>query len=116
LNVRDLLYDDGGLVLDEDGLTIRRYYFPWAGPKRIPYTSIRTVVARPMGWLTGKGRGWGTAGLGYWLPLDLRRWRKSMLLVFDVGGRVKPCVSPADHQRVIELLRGRVPIDLSPSR
>jgi len=107
----DVLYDDGGLLLDEDGLTIRRYYFPRAGPKRIPYTTIRHVVARPMGWLTGKGRGWGTADLGYWLPLDLRRWRKPMLLVFDVGARVKPCVSPDDPQRVIELLRERVPID-----
>jgi hypothetical protein len=46
-----VLYDDGGISLDEDGLTIRRYYFPWAGPKRISYTNIRRVVARPMGWL-----------------------------------------------------------------
>ena len=27
------LYDDGGLLLDEEGVTIRRYYFPWAGAK-----------------------------------------------------------------------------------
>ena len=107
----DVLYDDGGLLLDKDGLTIRRYYFPWARPKRIPYPAIRRVVARPMGWLTGKGRGWGTANLGYWLPLDLRRWRKSILLVFDVGARVKPCASPDDPQRVIELLRERVAVD-----
>jgi len=111
LSVRDVLYDDGGLQLDEDGLTIRRYYFPWAGPKRIPYAAIRHVIARPMGWLTGKGRGWGTANPGYWLPLDLRRWRKPILLVFDVGTRVKPCVSPDEPQRVIELLRERVPIN-----
>jgi hypothetical protein len=31
--------------------------------------------------------------------------------VFDVGARVKPCVSPDDPRRVIELLRERVPID-----
>jgi len=44
--VRDVLYDDGGVVLDDDGLTIRRYYFPWAGPKHIPYSAIRHVVAK----------------------------------------------------------------------
>jgi len=111
VNMGDVLYDDGGLLLDEDGVTIRRYYFPWAGPKRVPYTVIRHVFTRPMSWRAGKGRGWGTANLGYWLPLDLRRWHKSTLLVFDVGGRVKPCVSPDDPQRVIELLRDRVTID-----
>jgi hypothetical protein len=107
----DVLYDDGSLLLNEDGLTIRRYYFPLAWPKRIRYTAIRHVHIRPMGWFAGKGRGWGTAHPGYWLPLDLRRWRKSTLLVLDVRSRVKPCVSPNDPQRVIELLRDRVTID-----
>ena len=65
------------------------------------YTAIRHAAAPAMGWRTGKGRGWDTAHPGYWLPLDLRRWRKHILLVFDVGRRVKPCV----------LLRDRVPID-----
>jgi hypothetical protein len=36
VDVGDVLYRDGGLSLDEDGLAIRHYYFPWAGPKRIP--------------------------------------------------------------------------------
>lgn len=109
--VGDWFYDDGGLRLDEHGLTIRRYYFPWAGPKYVAYSEVRKVEARPMGGLTGKGRGWGTADPRYWLPLDLRRARKHTLLVFDVGRRVKPCVSPEDPDRVIELLRARVPVD-----
>lgn len=102
------LYDDGGLVLDEDGLTIRRYYFPWAGSKRISYANIRRAEVRPMGWFTGRGRVWGTADPRYWLPLDVRRARKHTLLVFDTGRCVKPCVSPDDPDRVVELLRGRV--------
>jgi hypothetical protein len=107
----DALYNDSGLLLDDDGLTIRRYYFPWAGPKRIRYAHVRRVMVRPMGWLTGKGRGWGTAHPGYWFPLDLRRARKDTLLVFDLGRRVKPCVTPDDPDRVVDLLRGRVPLD-----
>jgi hypothetical protein len=55
LNVGDVVYDDGGLVLDEDGVTIRHYDFPWAGSKRIRSTTIRHVVIRPMGWLTARG-------------------------------------------------------------
>jgi hypothetical protein len=106
----DALYDDGKLVLHEHGMTIRHYYFPWAGPKRIPYAKVRNVVVRPMSWRTGRGRLWGTADLRYWLPLDLRRPGKHTLLCVDVGRYVKPCVSPDDPNRVIGLLRGRVPV------
>jgi hypothetical protein len=111
VEVGNALYDDGGLSLDEDGLTIRRCYFPWAGPKRIRYAEIQHVEARPMGWLTGKGRGWGTAHPGYWFPLDLRRARKQILLVFNVGRRVRPCVTPDHPQWVIDLLRDRVRVN-----
>lgn len=104
------LYDDGGLLLDDEGLTIRRYYFPWAGPKRIAYTRIRQATVRPMGWLTGKGRGWGTAHPGYWFPLDLHRARKRVLVVLDLGRKVKPCVTPDDPDRFIRLLDTRVPV------
>jgi hypothetical protein len=109
--VADVLYSDGVLVVDTTGLTLRHYYFPWAGAKRIEYSAIRRAEARPMTWLTGKGRWWGTSRPGYWLPLDLHRSSKSTLLVFDLGGRVKPCVSPDEPERVLELLRSRVSVD-----
>ncbi|WP_375483623.1 hypothetical protein [uncultured Mycobacterium sp.] len=103
-----VLYDDGGLMLDEHGVTIRRYYFPWAGSKHIAYQAIRRVDARPMSWLTGRGRGWGTSRPGYWFPLDIRRARKRTLVVFDLGRRVKPCVTPDEPARVIQLQCRRV--------
>jgi hypothetical protein len=64
-----------------------------------------------MTWLTGKGRVWGTGHPGYWFPLDMRRMNKTEMLVLDLGGRVKPCVSPDDPQRVLELLRTRVRVE-----
>ncbi|BBZ10257.1 hypothetical protein [Mycobacterium branderi] len=106
----DALYDDGGLRLDEDGVTIRRYYFPWAGPKRFGYNAIRHVEVRPLNWLSGKGRGWGTAHPGYWFPLDMRRHGKSTLLIFDLGSRVKPCVTPDEPDHVMQLLRSRASV------
>jgi hypothetical protein len=103
-------YDDGLLRLDEGGVTLRRYYFPWAGSKHIAWSQVRGVRVRRMTWLTGKGRIWGTATLTHWLPLDLRRPGKAILLVFDVGRRVKPCVSPDDPRQVIDLLRLQAPV------
>lgn len=107
----DVLYRDGCLALDEEGITIRRYYFPLGSDKRIAYNDIRGVRIVTMNWLTGKGRLWGTADPRCWLPLDLRRYRKDKLLVIDVGRRVKPCVSPDDPDRAAEHLQTRVPVN-----
>ena len=101
----EVLYDDGKVLLDREGVTLRRYYFPLGTSRRIPYQRIHTVGARPMGWWSGKGRGWGTAHPGYWLPLDLSRARKNTLVVLDLGSRVKPAFSPDDPDQVLEILR-----------
>jgi hypothetical protein len=104
-----VLYDDGRCLLDDDGLTLRRYYFPFATSKRIPYGQIREFHARPMGWLTGKGHGWGTSNPRYWLPLDMTRRRKSILIVVDVAAHVKPAFSPDKPDEVLRVLGEHVP-------
>jgi hypothetical protein len=108
--VTEALYEDACVRLDDDGITIRRYYFPLAGSKRVAYTDIQNVKTEPMSWSSGKGRIWGATDPRYWFPLDIRRGRKNTLLVLDVGARVRPCITPDDPDRVIELLRDRVPV------
>jgi hypothetical protein len=100
----EVVYDDGRVVLDHDGITLRHYYFPLGTSKHIPYDRIRRVWTRPLGWLTGKGRGWGTVHPGYWLPLDMSRPRKHVLVVLDLGGHIKPAFTPDDPDRVLEIL------------
>jgi hypothetical protein len=99
------LYEDAGLLLDENGITIRRYYFPMGA-----YTDIQGVKSEPMTRLSGKGRFWGASDPRYWFPLDLRRGGKPSLPILDVGARVKSCITPEDPDRVLELLRARVPV------
>lgn len=112
--VSNVLYDDGRVLLHEDALTLRRYYFPLGTSKRIPYGQIQRVSAQPMGWLTGKGRGWGAAHPSYWLPLDLTRPRKNTLIVLDLGAHVKPSFSPDEPEMVLRLLRERIHHDQDP--
>lgn len=106
--VHDMLYDDGLVRLDDDGITLRRYYFPWATSKHIRYQDVRGVQARPMTWLTGKGRLWGTSSFRYWLPLDTKRPSKDTLVVLDLGGKVKPAFSPDDPDKVVALITQRL--------
>lgn len=83
-----LVYNDGLVELDETGITLRRYYFPFGTAKHIPYEKIRGVQERQLSGLTGRSRLWGTANPRYWAPLDLHRVHKSRALVLDLGRRV----------------------------
>ena len=104
----DIEYDDGRAVIDGNGVTLRRYYFPTGQSKHIPYRQIHAAEVQPMGWWTGKGRGWGSADPHYWLPLDISRPRKDKLVVLDLGGFVHPAFSPDEPDRVIAILRQHV--------
>ncbi len=73
--MKQMLYDDGLVQLDSDGLTIRRYYFPLGTSKRIPYARIKGVQERRMGAL--KGRLWGSGTGTHWIRADHRRGRHS---------------------------------------
>lgn len=109
-----VLYDDGTCLLDEEGLTLRGYYFPFGTRKYIPYARIVDVRTQSMGWLTGKGRIWGTSHPRRWLPLDATRPRKSTVIVLNIGARVRPSFTPNDPDDVLRHLRQRCPQLLIP--
>ena len=104
----EALYEDAGLVLDDDGITIRRYYFLLSVPKRVAYNKIRGIRAKPMSWASGKGRFLGAVKPRYRLPRDVHRASKQTLLILELGRWIKPCITPEDPARVIALLRDRV--------
>lgn len=107
--VGEVLYDDGLVELDAQGITLRRYYFPVGVSKRIAYTDIRDVQQRPMGAWTGKARLWGSGDLRHWAPLDLHRPEKDTAIIIDLGRFVRPVFSPDDPERVMSLLHEHVP-------
>ncbi len=106
-----VLYDDGCTVLDADGVTLRHYYFPTGKAKTIPYARIQVARTQKMGWSSGKGRLWGSGGLTSWLPMDSSRAGKDVLVLLDLGGRVRPGFSPDDPAAVLALLAERVQVE-----
>lgn len=89
-------YEDGSVLVDEKGVTLRGYYFPGGRARTIAFADIVSVDVQPLTWFNGRGRLWGSARLTRWLPLDLGRVRRSELVVLDVGGRVRPAFTPRD--------------------
>jgi hypothetical protein len=98
-------YDDGQVQLDRHALTLRRYYFPSGTAKVIPLRTIKGYRAESLGVLTQRFRIWGSSDLRRWLPLDVRRPLKSVLVTLDVPGTwPAPACTPEDPEMFLALL------------
>ncbi len=103
----DVVYDDGLVVLDEAGVTLRYYYFPVATAKFVPYSKIRAVDTAVLGMWNGKWRLWGAPWIDQWLPLDVKRPTKDTAVVLTLR-RISPVFTPDDPERVAQLIRERM--------
>lgn len=99
------LYRDRWISCTEDAVVIR-WYYPW-GTKRVPYSAIQSVTLADLSRLRGKARIWGTANPGYWTSLDPGRPRKSTALILDLGGTVRPFITPDDAGAVADIIVAR---------
>ena len=95
-------YRDRFISCTPQGITIR-WYYPW-GAKHVPYASLRAVQRVEMTPGRGQWRIWGTASPRYWASLDPARPRKDVGLILDVGGTVRPFISPDDPDAFEEAL------------
>jgi hypothetical protein len=102
-----MLYRDRWVSCTPRALVIRGYYFPLGLPKTVPYEAIRTVKQVSLGWLSGRGRIWGTGLPWYWLHLDLRRPARREALVLDVGRKIRPVITPDDVPAVRAIIEAR---------
>ena len=98
-------YDDGLIQLDREALTLRRYHFPSGTSKIIPLRDIRGYRTGPLGLFLQRFRLWGSSDFRRWLPLDVRRPLKSMLVTLDVPGTYPdPACTPVRPAEFVELL------------
>jgi hypothetical protein len=105
-------YTDKWLTVDEHGVAIRAYYFPW-GTKHISLESIDGVERVDMTVARGRARIWGTSNPSVWASLDPGRPRKRVGFLLDVGKSVKPFITPDDPDAFEMALRSLT--DLPPA-
>jgi hypothetical protein len=101
-----MLYDDGRIALDDDGLVIRRYYL-W-GHKRIPYTAIRSVTRFPLNNMRGRCRIWGSGDFKHWYNLDQSRSKKTDGFEIHTTSRTVPVITPDHPDEVARILSEQV--------
>lgn len=90
------LYEDRWITCTPQHLTIRGYYFPMGTAKTIPLDRIEHVEKIEIGPVSGQLRIWGTSSPRYWAHFDLRRPYKTVAFVLDLGGYVRPFITPED--------------------
>jgi hypothetical protein len=97
--VSAVLYRDRRIECLDEAVIIHGYYFPW-GRKTIPYGRIRGVEEIAMGPATGQWRIWGSGDFRHWFNLDPGRTHKTRALILDLGGFVRPVITPDNVDQV----------------
>ncbi len=103
---RQWLYSDHVLRMDDRGIVIRHYYWP-AGNKRISYREIEGFTRRPLKAWHGQYRVQGIDFRRRWYSRDRTRGEKESAIDLDIGGLVRPVLTPDDPQWVAEILTER---------
>lgn len=106
METEGLLYDDGRIACDDEGVTIRWYYL-W-GHKRIPFRAIRSARTFPLGPMRGRWRLWGSGDFVHWYNLDGSRPKKTTGIEIDTGERVRPCITPDDAEALARIIAEHV--------
>jgi hypothetical protein len=98
-------YDDGLVQLDRAAITLRRYHFPSGTSKVVALDTVRGYKAESLGLFMVRFGLWGSPDLRRWLPLDVQRPFKSMLITLDVPGTwPSPAFTPARPDEFTALL------------
>lgn len=89
-----LLYEDKYVRITEEGVTIRRYFFPTFQSTTVPWSAIKCFQLEPVNFL--KSKGWGMGLSNVWWAMDLgrqfsRQQRKFCSISVSSEGRKCKC-------------------------
>lgn len=101
-----VLYRDGMVTLDHEGVVISGYYLPF-GRHRIPYGRIRAVDEHPL----TRGREFRLHGFvwpRYWYHRDARRAERGVGLELRTETLLWPVLTPTDVDAVKEIVEQQV--------
>jgi hypothetical protein len=101
----DAIYDDDAASLDDQGITIKNYWY--SGHRRsITYKTIRFAAIIELGMLSGRHR---LVGIGFRRPRHFFHWdrtrsTKTQGIELNTGRRMRTAITPTDPGSVFEAI------------
>jgi hypothetical protein len=103
-----ILYEDKYIVITNEFITIKAYYFPFAISKTIPFSKIKRIDISEINSLTGKLKIWGMNYKMFWFHFDATRMFKNQCIVLDTGACIKPAITPDNMIQVFGILNDKI--------
>lgn len=101
------LYVDGTVRLNDRGVTIRHFYFPFVS-RFLPYERIVAVHVAELPDIGGRWRIWGTTDFSCWYSFDIRRPWKSTAIVLETFGWATLAFTPKDPDKVESIIAAQL--------
>ena len=102
------IYSDSLVIITEDAIIFKRYYYPTREPKRVLFADINLIVVKKPTIWNGKWRLHGTGTFATWFPEDQQRPSREKIFFAKLKKQwVKIAFTVEDSERVEEILRGK---------
>jgi len=102
----ETIYSDSLVILTEDAIIFKRYYYPTREPKRVAFADIKHIVVKEPTIWNGKWRLHGTGSFTTWFPEDQKRPTRDKIFFAKLKKQwVKIAFTVEDSKRVEKILR-----------
>jgi hypothetical protein len=83
----NIIYQDKLVIITNDSILLKNYYFPSQKPKEILFDSIKNVKVKLPTLATGKWRYQGTGDFHTWFPLDTERNKRDKIFFISLKNK-----------------------------
>lgn len=100
------IYSDSLVIITDDAIIFKRYYYPKREPKRVMFSDIKRIVPKKPALWNGKWRLHGTGTFTTWFPEDQNRPTRDRIFFVKLKKQwIKIAFTVEDSRRVEEILR-----------
>lgn len=103
-----MLYEDTQIIINNNNIEIKRYYFPIGTSKLIKFSEIKNIEEIDLNLLNGTGRLWGMSFAPYWYNWDNNRFWRKKAIVINLGKNINPAITPDNHNEVLKILKSKI--------
>ena len=102
----NILYQDSLIIITDESIILKNYYFPSMKEKKIPFEAIERIETREPTIWNGKWRFHGTGNFKTWFSLDSSRYKRDRIFfIFCFKKWVVSGFTAEDSARVEILLK-----------